>query len=62
MSTLLEQYFNSKRKKFSLKEIKEAQERLDIGQRGNDEEYNEVMFKEHAELLPYKERANKCRS
>lgn len=61
MSTLLEQYFNSKRKKYSLKELKEAQERLDMEQHGNDAEYNEVLFKEYVELLPYRERANKCR-
>lgn len=60
MATQLEQFFNSKRKNFSLKEIKEAQERLDIRHYGNDEEYNEILFKEYAELLPYRERATKC--
>ncbi|OPX89563.1 MAG: hypothetical protein A4E53_01486 [Pelotomaculum sp. PtaB.Bin104] len=60
MATQLEQFFNNKRKKFSLKEIKEAQERLDMRQHGRDEEYNEVILKEFTELLPYKERANNC--
>ncbi|MCL6480054.1 MAG: hypothetical protein K6T65_16945 [Peptococcaceae bacterium] len=61
MATLSERYFNSKRKNFSLKEIKEAQEKLNMEQRGKDEEYNEVLCKEYVELLPYRERANKCR-
>jgi len=60
MATQLEQYINSKRKNFSLKEIKEAQEKLDMGNHGSDEEYNEVILKEYTELLPYKERASKC--
>ena len=60
MATQLEQFFNSKRKNFSLKEIMEAQERLDMRQYGNDEEYNEILFKEYDELLPYGERASKC--
>jgi hypothetical protein len=61
MATLIEQYFNSKRKNFSLKEIKEAQEKLNMEQRGKDEEYNEVLCKEYAELLSYAEKTNKCR-
>ena len=60
MATQLEKYFNIKRRKYSLKDIKEAQEKLDLGKRGSDEEYNEVIFKEYTELLPYKERASKC--
>lgn len=59
MAEPLEKYFKNKR--FSLREIKEAQKKLDLKPRCGDEEYAEVVLKEYAELLPYRERANKCR-
>lgn len=51
---------NRPKPKFTLEELRENLNKLDLSERGSDEEYTQQIAKEHAELTPLRERVSRC--